>query len=84
MFSLILVFYLGYLSINIKNKENFFIKVITLYFIFRIFINIGYFVKINEYLVNYFDVIFMYIVIMSYILFGDKVKIKKTYLQILK
>lgn len=80
IFSLILVLYLGYLSINIKNKENFFIKVITLYFIFRIFINIGYFLKINEYLVNYFDVIFMYIVIMSYILFGDKVKIKKTYL----
>lgn len=80
IFSFILVLYLSYLSINVKNKENFFIKSITLYLIFRIFINIGYFVRINEYLVNYFDVIFMYIVIMSYILFGDKVKIKKTYL----
>ncbi len=80
IFSFILIPYLSYLSINVKNKENFFIKSITLYLIFRIFINIGYFVRINEYLVNYFDVIFMYIVIMSYILFGDKVKIKKTYL----
>lgn len=77
IFSVVLVLYLGYLSINIKNKENFFIKIITLYFIFLIFINIGYFIRINEYLVNYFDVIFIYMILMSYVFFGNKIKIKK-------
>ena len=77
IFSFILILYLSYLSINIKNKENFFIKIITLYFIFLIFINIGYFVRINEYLVNYFDVIFIYMILMSYVFFGNKIKIKK-------
>ena len=77
IFSLILVLYLSYLSINIKNEENFFIKIITLYFIFSIFINIGYFVRINEYLVNYFDVIFIYMTLMSYVFFGNKIRIGK-------
>ncbi len=77
IFSFILVLYLSYLSINIKNKETFFVKIITLYFIFHIFINIGYFIRINEYLVNYFDVIFIYMVLMSYVFFGNKIKIKK-------
>lgn len=77
IFSFILVLYLSYLSINIKNKEPFFVKIITLYFIFHIFINIGYFVRINDYLVNYFDVIFIYMVLISYVFFGNKIKIKK-------
>lgn len=77
IFSFILVLYLSYLSINIKNKEDFFIKIITLYFIFHIFINIGYFVRINKYLVNYFDVIFIYMVLMSYVFFGNQIKIEK-------
>ena len=77
IFSFILILYLSYLSINIKNKEKFLVKIITLYFIFHIFINIGYFVRINEYLVNYFDVIFIYMVLMSYVFFGNKIKINK-------
>lgn len=77
-----LVLYLSYLSINIKNKETFFVKIITLYFIFRIFINIGYFIRINDYLVNYFDVIFIYMVLISYIYFGNRIKVKKKLLMI--
>jgi len=77
IFSFIFILYLSYLLINIKNRENYFVKIIALYFIFRIFINIGYFVRINEYEVNYPEAILIFMVLTSYVFFGNKIKIKK-------